>query len=341
MRLSASLSPPYRSAASDDGKGGSEKGGRRLRCRTVEAPEIDLSRASPFGPLSQINARRTFAYLIATLNASHPDYDFSHLLRPADFRKERSLRSIMQTIDSTLLNLRPTKPSTTYLAPPALPSSAPVAGTVTQAGTEIWSPRMWQLLDNEMGLRQCEKYSYTPDDDPFDASSGEGSSALWSMHYFFFNKERRRVAYLHLRALSVISHSPVHAPVLSKSRPAGVQRKVSSVSVGEGASKRASYWLGQHVSADDLDYSAEDDEDDDDEDMPVDPADDEIEVPYMDLDAIRGELADGSFGYDRSYDGAYHDNDFLYADDFESWSPEEVREYVRGVSEEVGERMEL
>src|SRR4051794_4444466 len=86
LRLSASLSPPQASSA---------------------ASSLNLSRASPFGPLSQLSSRRTFAYLIATLNASHPDYDFSHLLRPSDFKRERNLKAVMNTIDTTLYNLRP------------------------------------------------------------------------------------------------------------------------------------------------------------------------------------------------------------------------------------------
>ncbi|EMC99335.1 hypothetical protein BAUCODRAFT_50441, partial [Baudoinia panamericana UAMH 10762] len=236
VRLSASLSPPYRSA---------------------EAPEIDLSRDSPFGSLSQITARRTFAYLIATLNASHPDYDFSHFLRPSDFRKELSLKSVMRVVDSTLQNLRPNKPAF-YLAPPVLSRSAPVIAN--SVGNELWSPRMWELLDKEMGLRACERYSYVPDDDPFE---GETGGSLWAMHYFFFNKERKRVCYLHLRGLSVISHSPVHAPVITRSKKLGVERKVSSVSVGDGAGKRASYWLGNKVLQDDIDTSGYGDDDDD------------------------------------------------------------------------------
>ena len=80
LRLSESVSPPQSSGPSP----------------------LNLARPSPFGPLSQISSRRTFAYLIATLNASHPDYDFSHILRPADFRKERSLKTVINTIDSTL-----------------------------------------------------------------------------------------------------------------------------------------------------------------------------------------------------------------------------------------------
>ena len=39
-----------------------------------ESPE--LSNVSPFGPLTQHASRKTLYYLIATLNASFPDYDF-------------------------------------------------------------------------------------------------------------------------------------------------------------------------------------------------------------------------------------------------------------------------
>ncbi|KAJ4306078.1 RNA polymerase III-inhibiting protein maf1 [Collariella sp. IMI 366227] len=81
LKLGASLSPPQ---------------------RTSMAASLNLSRSSPFGSLDQVSNRRTYAYLIATLNASHPDYDFSHVLRPADFQRERLLRRVMGTIDSTL-----------------------------------------------------------------------------------------------------------------------------------------------------------------------------------------------------------------------------------------------
>ncbi|KAK3069195.1 RNA polymerase III-inhibiting protein maf1 [Teratosphaeriaceae sp. CCFEE 6253] len=330
VRLSASLSPPYNATSSDDGKGSEQDGGhRKKRSRTAELPEIDLSRASPFGPLSQITARRTFAYLIATLNASHPDYDFSHLLRPTDFRKERSLRHMMQIVDATLQNLRP-KPSMLYLAPPtAVSRSAPVVANST--GNEVWSPiRMWGMIDKEMGLRACEKYRYVPDDDPFDGEDGGGS--VWSYHYFFFNKEKKRVCYLHLRGLSVISHSPVHAPTYLH-RPRLMQRKASSVSVGEGAGKRASYWLGDRVLPDDIDTASYADDDDDDEMVIADPDDDEVEVPSLSLDDIRSDLAEGYYSYDAEDDGM---------DD--AWQPLQhvgKHHYIRGVSEEIGEVMDL
>ena len=148
LRLSASLSPPHDSSAL-------------------------LSRNSPFGPLDQPAARRTFAYLIATLNASHPDYDFSGILRPTDFRRERSLRTALSAIDTTLFNL-----------------SRPV-------------PRLWETIDKEMSLKECLIYQYNPEDGDLYNEDG----LIWSLNYFFYNKDRKRVCYLYLRGVSTLGHS--------------------------------------------------------------------------------------------------------------------------------------
>ncbi|KAL1865653.1 hypothetical protein VTK73DRAFT_5099 [Phialemonium thermophilum] len=183
LKFGASLSPPQRDSL---------------------AASLNLSRSSPFGPLSEVSSRRTFAYLIATLNASHPDYDFSHVLRPADFKRERSLRSVMSSIDSTLNSARPSSSlvdaSMPRNSPPGLLSTAPV-----------WGPQMWALIDKEMSLMDCTVFSYQPADDPFE----EDQSAIWSLHYFFFNKARKRVCYLYVRAVPVVSHS---SPRLRASR---------------------------------------------------------------------------------------------------------------------------
>ncbi|KAI5797474.1 Maf1 regulator-domain-containing protein [Peziza echinospora] len=148
LRLSASLSPPHDSSAL-------------------------LSRNSPFGPLDQPAARRTFAYLIATLNASHPDYDFSGILRPSDFRRERALRTALSAIDTTLFNL-----------------SRPI-------------PKLWATIDQEMTLRECLIYQYIPEDGEIYNEDG----LIWSLNYFFYNKLKKRVCYLYLKGASTLNGS--------------------------------------------------------------------------------------------------------------------------------------
>ncbi|KAL8723961.1 MAG: hypothetical protein Q9181_007055 [Wetmoreana brouardii] len=215
---------------------------------------VDLSRSSPFGPLSQPSARRTFAYLIATLNASHPDYDFSHLLRPSDFRREKSVRHVMNTLDTTLYSLRPRPSSNASLHIPtywtSIASSAPA---IVSSNGDSWNPRKWRLIDKEMSLKDCSVYAYVPEEDPYDGDEG----AIWSFNYFFFNKTKKRVCYIYLKSLSIISHSP------ALKTPTKIKRIADIGWAGSepGSSKRAKYWLGDR---EDVSSGWHDDDDDDD-----------------------------------------------------------------------------
>ncbi|MCJ1456256.1 RNA polymerase III-inhibiting protein maf1 [Mycoblastus sanguinarius] len=218
---------------------------------TAAASALNLSRASPFGPLSQISSRRTFAYLIATLNASHPDYDFSHILRPADFRREKSIKKVINTLDTTLYNLRP-RPSASFLDQ-APNWSSTVASTVpsTPHGSEKWNPRMWRLIDKEMQLKECSIYCYSPEEDPYDGEEG----AIWSFNYFFFNKAKKRVCYIYLRGLSIIGNSPPQKTPIKTKRPASGTWSIG----GESSMKRARYWLGDREG--DAEWVGDEDED--------------------------------------------------------------------------------
>jgi AP-1 complex subunit sigma 1/2 len=284
LRLSASLSPPQAESLAD---------------------ELNLSRSSPFGPLSQISSRRTFAYLIATLNASHPDYDFSNLLRPSDFCRERSYRNVMNTIDTTIYNLRP-RPM------PTLPTGLPDGKVQGTTGSQTWGSRMWRVIDTEMDLKHCAVYNYAPDEDPFDGEEG----AIWSHNYFFFNKERKRVCYVYLRGESVLSHSPVMGPVTPKRT---VSARGSVDYSASGARKRARYWLGDHL--DGYDVKRVGSWDDSDDFVIRDPGDDEV---------------------DADDEGPYYIGDVSSEDD-EDIQPSKEREKsaVRGVSEQLMESMEV
>ncbi|QUC20300.1 uncharacterized protein UV8b_04541 [Ustilaginoidea virens] len=208
LKLGASLSPPNREQM------------------LATSPSMQMfSRCSAFGPLSELSSRRTFAYLIATLNASHPHYDFSHVLRPEDFKRERNLRRVMVSLDSILQNVRP---------------GFEAASLESSLGSEVdsvWGPQCWSLIDKEMRLNECTVFSYHPDPDPFE----EDESAIWAVHYFFFSRALKRVAYLYVRVVPVLSST---SPTLRPMRVGQPKRHFMDADA-DGATKRAKYWLGE------------------------------------------------------------------------------------------------
>jgi hypothetical protein len=133
----------------------------------------------------------------------------------------------MHKIDTTMYYLRPQ----VYSA--GLP-----AGAVTPLGSPIWSPRSWHLLDSEMDMANCEYYAWDPSDDPF-ADDG----AIWSHHFFLYNKERKRVAYFYLRGISALSNSPsIAMSLMSKFKASKYESSANA-----GSRKRAEYWLGDRA----------------------------------------------------------------------------------------------
>ena len=260
--------------------------------------KIDISRPSPFGSLSQPSSRRTFAYMVATLNASHEDYEFSQVTKPADFKHEKSLRSVMARIDDALYTLRPRG---------RLVGRNPLSGSQTPGGSQMWNPSMWRSIDKEMSLQFCDIYQYLPDVYPFD----DEEPALWSHHYFFFNKDRKRVCYLFFRGVSNLSHS-LNAATPKRPRPISS----NSLSIDAGASKRARYWLGDR--AEGLEASWDD----------------------YDDDQVHGSYNDEMYGEDRFDEGSaagYSSNE----DEDELEQRYRARNSVRHMSEHVMESMDV
>ncbi|KTW29399.1 hypothetical protein T552_01352 [Pneumocystis carinii B80] len=139
--------------------------------RSLESGVSMMQQMSPFGPLDHPSSRKTFAYIVATLNASHPDYDFTNL-QPEDFRKERSLAMTLNVLNMTLLNLSRQQFS--------------ICG-------------LWEVIDKHIELSQCDIYVYQPDSD----SNPLGEEGLiWSTCYFFFNRTMKRVLYINLSKVS-------------------------------------------------------------------------------------------------------------------------------------------
>ncbi|TGJ76615.1 hypothetical protein E0Z10_g10838 [Xylaria hypoxylon] len=304
LKFGASLSPPQRKEM---------------------AGSLNLSRSSPFGSLSDISSRRTFAYLIATLNASHPDYDFSHVLRPTDFRREKNLRHVMASVDSTLNSVRPQ--GTSLLSPNMVsmyrdygnsPSAATGADTFP-VNSPAWGPHMWNMLDKEMTLKDCTVFSYQPPDDPFDGDE----AAIWRLHYFFFNKKMRRVAYFYVRGLPVVMNSPTLMPH-RRGSSCSTKRHAAPLTGSFGANKRARFWLGDHLAGRIIVDEDEYDDEDDEPGLEIWNPDDDVDIdPLKDLSTEEEETDH----YEESESEGEHEDVALHS--------------VRGMSEDIAARMEM
>jgi len=142
---------------------------------------------SPFGALGDAQSRRTFISLIQVLNASFPDYDFSEL-SPEDFRREDP-----NLVRANITNLLP---------------------ALSTDGSLSLQASIWQALETEIRIADCEIFSYKtdPDHDPFSEQH-----TLWYFNYFFYNKKLKRVVFFPCRAISKLAivakppASPIHS----------------------------------------------------------------------------------------------------------------------------------
>jgi len=207
------------------------------------AKSANLSQSSTFGNLIQPSNRRTYAYLIGTLNATHPDYDLSNVLRPQDFCRERDVQDAINEIDTKVLGQDKYYWQKT--------GGALASRTRTQ-----WGYDKWLMIDEEMDLRDCEVYNFAPVENPFD---GDGIP-LWSLHYFFFNRAKKRVCYIQVRAIDpsynydddeedeetfgLYDMDEEDEEEETEVEDSSSKSKRNRSSTDLGASKRARYWLG-------------------------------------------------------------------------------------------------
>ncbi|KAG9315066.1 Maf1 regulator-domain-containing protein [Chiua virens] len=138
---------------------------------------------TPFGPMDKHASRKTLYLLIATLNIAFPDHEFSDV-RPAHFNKEKNGASVLNSLSTTLLSphrggVRAPRTYSAYppMSPNIFPSSVPTSSSSSpmlqtlsspyappqiQSGTH---PTLYRILDEVIGLNDCQVFSYSPDID--------------------------------------------------------------------------------------------------------------------------------------------------------------------------------
>ena len=159
----------------------------------------ELSRTSPFGPLSLKANRRRFACLVLAMNGTHQDYDFSQSLKPSDFVREYDWSDVVETIDR---DIGSAQPSTSFPERPSRwLSSVSRSGPMAPTPNSQWNGGMWRAIDEQINIKACQIYSL-PSANSFFA---EEEAAAWAHHYFFVNVKQKRVCYLYIRAVSLTS----------------------------------------------------------------------------------------------------------------------------------------
>jgi hypothetical protein len=138
-----------------------------------------LEPKSPFGPFEE-TSRKTLFFLLATLNAAYPDYDFSDV-SPSSFCKLPTLSMVANSIHHLLFV-------------PLTNAHAPETGAMEST--------LWAAIDEALTLDQCDFYAYNPDKDS-EPDCEEGGN-LWSFYYFFFNKKQKRMLFFTARAVRCV-----------------------------------------------------------------------------------------------------------------------------------------
>ncbi|KAF9485249.1 MAF1 protein [Pholiota conissans] len=136
---------------------------------------------TPFGPIDKQASRKTLYLLIATLNVAFPDHEFSDV-RPSHFIKEQDGANILNALSNTLIapqragsnaprSYSSYPPTSSDFFPSSEPSSSspydrkltsPLSPPPIVSGTH---PTLFRLIDDVIGLSECEVFSYTPEID--------------------------------------------------------------------------------------------------------------------------------------------------------------------------------
>lgn len=128
------------------------------------SPLPDVTASSPLGSLAAPATRRLLGYLIGTLNASFPDYDFRDV-KAEHFTKEPDCGVVVRAINRALCD-------------------------VIQEDRGF-ADQLWGAVNEVMQLKDCQVFTYIPDLD----SDPLSDACLWSFNYFFFNPTEKKVLF--------------------------------------------------------------------------------------------------------------------------------------------------
>lgn len=141
----------------------------------INAPGYSRERSTSMCEFSETHAKKLLIDFQAVLNECFSDYDFR--TTKVDQFKDCELHLVVNTVNERLRSL-------------------------TNIEDERFLISMWEAIDQEIDLKQCQIFTYLPDYSG-DIFSEEGS--LWSFNFFFFNPKFKKVCFFYCIASSNMS----------------------------------------------------------------------------------------------------------------------------------------
>jgi len=135
--------------------------------------QMHMASSVPLGDLREFSTVRLISNLIATLNTTYNDFDFTSSA-PEQFTREKP-QTVHDTVNARLAPLTKSQP--------------------------MLLQTLWKHINATMDLEQCRFYSFSPNEDILTALRPH---SLWSVDYFVVNLKRKQLLYLSLHAESHI-----------------------------------------------------------------------------------------------------------------------------------------
>lgn len=190
---------------------------------------------SPFGPLKNLTTRKTFAYLIAILNTTYPDHDFSNLQPSTEnFHKLNSPEELIHKFNNVMISLGKKEDLLNWIwdtvnlymdiIPPKGATTTGGSGngsssrvnSVSSYNTPL-TPADLPPLGNNNSFEGCQIYEFQPTDQSILEDLNYPYQSMWSYYWFIYNKKKKRVSFLYLNAINKIHYSMVNSKRTSSS----------------------------------------------------------------------------------------------------------------------------
>lgn len=184
-----------------------------------EQTGVSFHDESPFGSLKDISSRKVFAYLIAILNTTYPDHDFSNLqpttenFHKLDFTEDlrHQFNNIMMSLgkkEDTLAWIWDTLNVYMEIQPNNLSTNGEYSQSRRKSSSNsISAPITEGIYDSDYYLKV---YEFQPSDQSILEDLNYPYQTMWSNYWFIYNKKRKRVCFLYLTAINKLHYSEMN-----------------------------------------------------------------------------------------------------------------------------------